>query len=440
LSLVEVMVSMAVSLMLVLSLLMLFANTSRSNDDLARTNDLITDGRTAANLLASDIEHAGYWGGHVPTHDDLTYETMPADAPAAIPNPCTSTNLWDAVYRSNLFGIPVRAINALPGGAGCAGFMARRATSDVLFVNHAETCVPGVGNCDPDVAGRLYMQVSQCANEKSATTAAATSDTINFTATASNADDAYIGTTVEIIDGLGAGQSREITDYDGASRTATVSPNWTTIPNNTSIYSLPYTMGTAQFPLRRRDCATLAEKRRLMSSIYYLANVTIAGQTVPSLVRSQLDNTGGFLAYHFPVVLVEGVEAMRVELGIDNVSDAGTAVDPTAAIAWADPAAMDSPTNRGDGRPDAFVRCTTLAPCTPAQLANVVAVRLHLLTRSRTPNDKHMDTKSFCLATLDLDGTCPADAQVAAANDRFMRFAFTTTVRVVNVSGRRETP
>jgi type IV pilus assembly protein PilW len=152
-------------------------------------------------------------------------------------------------------------------------------------------------------------------------------------------------------------------------------------------------------------------------------------------MRSQLD----LLAHQAPVALIDGIEAFRVELGIDNISVSGEAVDYSTAILWTDPATETSPRNRGDGVPDEFVRCTDAVPCTAEQLANVVAVKLYVLARSRDTTPGYIDAKSYCLGEPNPDGSCPAANTIAAANDQYKRHAFSTSVRLINISGRRET-
>lgn len=51
-------------------------------------------------------------------------------------------------------------------------------------------------------------------------------------------DDQPNGMYVEITSGTGAGQSRHIHDYDSATLTATVDPDWSTAPDNTSVYNV----------------------------------------------------------------------------------------------------------------------------------------------------------------------------------------------------------
>jgi len=73
-------------------------------------------------------------------------------------------------------------------------------------------------------------------------------------------------------------------------------------------------------------------------------------------------------------------------------------------------------------------------------LTNVVAVKLYALVRSRDATPGHTDDRTYCLGGYDSDGSCPAANTIAAANDSYKRHVFTTSVRLTNVSGRRETP
>ena len=61
---------------------------------------------------------------------------------------------------------------------------------------------------------------------------------IQLATTASGTDSAYNGKTIIILSGTGAGQERTISAYVGSTKTATVSSNWTTNPNNTSVYEI----------------------------------------------------------------------------------------------------------------------------------------------------------------------------------------------------------
>ena len=57
------------------------------------------------------------------------------------------------------------------------------------------------------------------------------------------ADDSYNGYGIVLVDGTGSGQFREISDYDhtgngSGERYAQVSANWSTSPDNTSVYRI----------------------------------------------------------------------------------------------------------------------------------------------------------------------------------------------------------
>jgi type IV pilus assembly protein PilW len=457
LTLVELMVSMSISLLVLLALVNVYVNLARANDEMTRSNNLIDTGRSAIQLLQNDLVHAGYWAGFMPQFDDLTFDLVPADAPTSIPNACLGSASWTSEYKTQLIGIPVQSSDVLPSGTGCVSFPAQRAGTDVILVRHAETCIPGGPNCDADTAGRLYMQTGMCAAEKNAGTATgATSNSIVLDNDASAVDGAYAGVTLRIVSGTGMGQLRNIRTYAGSTRTATIDSPWGVIPNNTSVYGFDYALGTSAFPLHQRDCTgtgspaslpitagTLADKRRLISNIYYIADLPHPdgnGLTVPTLMRSQLDVASGVNAQQTPVRLLDGVEAIRVELGIDDTGKTGGAVNYAQAVQWQDVTTKMRPTNRGDGSPDSFKRCTSADPCTADELMNVVAVKLYVLVRSRDPSRGYTDSKVYCLGEPAADGSCPTVNTIAAANDHFKRHVFTTSMRLNNISGRRETP
>jgi type IV pilus assembly protein PilW len=208
------------------------------------------------------------------------------------------------------------------------------------------------------------------------------------------------------------------------------------------------------FTLKKRGCTgtppttvgTIADKRKFISNIYYIRDYGITpGDGIPTLMRSEFDLSGATLAHKTPEPLINGIEGFRVELGLDTLSDSGAAVNYAAAIAWANPDILTSPTNRGDGIPDSFVRCplanvaADVSPpsthpaatvCTAAQLVNVVAVKLYVLARAEKATPGYVDTKVYNLGTTAL----------GPFNDGFKRHVFSTTVRLTNVSGRRETP
>jgi len=369
LSLVELMVSIAIGLVILAAMTALFVNTSRGNREMARANSVIENGRLAIQLLESDLVHAGFWGSFVPQFDDQTDGVIPADPPTAVPDPCANYNpgLWNAAYITNLLGIPVQVYDS---DATCGAIITDKvAGTDVLVVRHAETCIPGEGgNCPADNPDGLYFQSTQCSTEL------------------------VVGAPTPYV------LSDDPADFAG---------------------------------LHKRDCATVADKRRFTSSIYYIRDHAVtAGDGIPTLMRSQFD-LDGTLAFQEAQAMIEGVEGFRVELGIDNLSETGGAVNYLSAIVWADPDTRTTPTNRGDGVSDGdFITCTTALPCTAAQLANVTAVKLYVLVRGQDESQGYTDTKAYSLA-----GTT-----MGPFNDGYKRHVYVTTVRLPNITGRRVTP
>ena len=359
------MVAVAIGLLLMLALVTLFVNVTKTNREMANTNSQIENARFAMQLLENDIQHAGFWGVYLPKFEDLTLTTAPADAPFAVPSVCLeySAANWDAAYKINLLGIPAQVYDAVPTGCGTV-VVNKKSETDVLVVRHAETCLPGVGNCEADVAGRLYFQASLCGD--------ATIDTV------------------------------------------------------------PYILDTAGFDLHKKDCVALADKRSFISHMYYIRDYAqTVGDGIPTLVRSEFDVSSGTLAHQTPLALVEGIEGFRVELGVDSLSETGGAIDYSSGVAWADPENWNTATNRGDGVPDGdYVHCDSVTPCDATMLANVVAIKLYVLARSSTPTLGYTDTKTYSLGGQIL----------GPFNDNFKRHVFTTTVRLANKAGRRETP
>jgi len=188
------------------------------------------------------------------------------------------------------------------------------------------------------------------------------------------------------------------------------------------------------------DCTTEAERRQFVSNIYYVRDFAVtAGDGIPTLMRSQfdLDSTGTTLTQQPAVPFIEGIQAFRVEFGIDDVSRPfaaspnGAPVNYVQAVQWEDAKVRNIATNRGDGSPDgAFIRCAAATPCTADELMNVTAVKLYVLARSLEPSRGYTDSKTYDLG----------DTTLGPFNDAFKRHLFVTTVRLPNVAGRRLTP
>jgi len=112
----------------------------------------------------------------------------------------------------------------------------------------------------------------------------------------------------------------------------------------------------------------------------------------PTLKRLELTSSGWVTT-----ALVEGVDQLRVEYGIDT---------------------------DGDGVSDSY----TPTPSTVSDWTNVTSLRLHLLARNTRETVGYQDDKQYTLG----------DITVGPAKDKYKRHAYSEAVRLMNVSGRRE--
>jgi hypothetical protein len=87
------------------------------------------------------------------------------------------------------------------------------------------------------VSGNVELTATNTHNT-SGTAQAGSSNTITLKSASSATNDIYVGMFIEITSGAGAGQTRLCEDYNGTTKVLTVSPAWTTAPNNTSQYDI----------------------------------------------------------------------------------------------------------------------------------------------------------------------------------------------------------
>jgi type IV pilus assembly protein PilW len=148
----------------------------------------------------------------------------------------------------------------------------------------------------------------------------------------------------------------------------------------------------AGLTLTKRNCTDLAASYRYRTHIYFIANNNESGDGIPTLKRAELGEDG------FAVVpLVEGVEDLQVEYGLDK---------PTV-----------------DGAPDSY----TAAPASIDDWRSVVSVKIGLLARNTEKTQGYTDSKTYTLLS---------NAATSYA-DGYKRHAFQSTVRLNNPSGRR---
>ena len=159
----------------------------------------------------------------------------------------------------------------------------------------------------------------------------------------------------------------------------------------------------ANFTLRKFDCTNTANLWRLRQSVYYIRDYSVmAGEVpaIPTLVRKELHIGGGNVMQEVP--LVEGIQSMKVDYGIDT---------------------------DGDGAVNQWRRCDAGTPCTAAELGNVMAAKIYVLSRNIEASQGWVDTKTYFMG---LSGS------IGPFNDAFKRHVYSAQVNLPNRTGPRE--
>jgi type IV pilus assembly protein PilW len=227
-----------------------------------------------------------------------------------------------------------------------------RAGTDIFVVRRTSTCVRATTDCEGVVAGAPYFQASLC------------------------------------------GGATELA--------STNSSNW-------------FALDTVDANLTRtkRDCATPADIHRYLTRIYFVANNDLPGDGIPTLKRAELGGNGGVTVFKI-VPLVEGVENLQIEFGLDSDND---------------------------GSPDVFTADPDTYACVGsacvANWRNVMAARVNLLVRNTEQTPGYTDTKIYTLGhkANGTDNRFPSSG--GGYGDSYRRHVYRAEVRLNNPAGRR---
>lgn len=169
--------------------------------------------------------------------------------------------------------------------------------------------------CDPILrAAGLARTLTAAAVTGTASAGASGSITL---AGKSSTDDAYNGMVITLTGGTGSGQTRVIYDYVGGTGVTSVTPAWTTTPDNTSEYSI-------------------AANALYVPGSEVLANITayLYRRNNDSGVNAHLSKLTGAcadLAFSFPIGQVARVQATLMGLIPGNPANVADPGDPTYA-------------------------------------------------------------------------------------------------------------
>ena len=378
-SLIELMVSMGIAMTLMMAMASIFTTSINTREKIDREGQKIETARYSLDTLAEDIRLAGYYGNYAPPFTGA----MPADWKYV--DPCSTTGGnplpgWNATSSPVQVPFPIFGYEAHGTGplpAALTGCLDQyRTGTDVFVVRRASTVSVTAGGAGY-ISGEAYLQVSSCPD--------GTVDTQPFNALSTTTSTAF---NLRVL---------------GCTST-TPGPN--------------------------------ASVRKLITRIYYISqcddcvndldsNAATTGDGIPTLkmVELAIPSSGGTTLRVIENLrtIAPGVENMHLEYGIDT-SDDGS-VD-----AWVD--SNNDP--RQTGTTGTAVTGMRLDASTENRWEDVMAVKLFLLTRDLKSTSQWTDTKSYTMGSKTVYPT--------GAGDAYRRRLTSTTIKLVNMSGRREVP
>lgn len=274
--------------------------------------------------------------------------------PTDLPTPASKPDACATAVADLRTAMPLHVQGYDEGDAAPSCLQDLRANTDILVVRRASTCIAGTTDCSAVTSGYAYFQASSC--------------------------------------------------YPVAGATELASGNI----NN--FYRLD--TDTGALTLRQRNCTTVAGLRRYITHIYFIANNSSGSDGIPTLKRAEL------AAGQFSIVpLVEGIENLQVEYGIDT--------DARGTEFAGSPNAYTTD-------PDTYNACVGAA-CMD-NWRNVVSVKLHLLARNTEPTTGHRDTKTYTMGLNSVGG----ERTAGPFNDSYKRHVYQSSIRLANPAGRKE--
>ncbi|MBL8482924.1 MAG: PilW family protein [Rhodocyclaceae bacterium] len=336
---IELMVAITISLLLLTGLTSIYLSNSRSRAELDKTTRQIENGRYATALLADDVRHSGFYGPMT------TAPSLPGTV-TALPDPCYTAIDGSADDIRSALGLP------LQGYAGAA-------TASALDAKPM-TCVKSASaGYKPGTAVLVVRRI--------ATTAGISAGNYNMQVSSCPGDPAPGWVMSKV---AGDFTMRKNVPGSGCTPALTSANTADIVPYFVHIYYISTCSGT--------DCT---------------ATGAVA---MPTLKRIDLTVSGGTAVMSDPIPLVDGIDNLQFEYGIDNNSD---------------------------GAPDAYSYTPTFA-----NWPNVMSVRIILLSRSTEPTTGYVDAKTYQLGSV----------TVTAPGDAYKRHAYSELVRLNNPAGRRE--
>ena len=280
---------------------------------------------------------------------------MPSGTPATAPDPCTvpTTSLDVLLHHVQGYNAATATATASPPAACVtAGLTSLNPGSDILVLRRASTSTPVAAAAA--VAATTYLQVSNCS-----------------------------------------------TDTSGSYQIAPGTAAFTAFHKKNCTDSGP---GVDDGP------ATL---RPFIVQVYFVSPDNNTGDGIPTLKRMEFNPATGAIDLITP--LVEGIEYMQIDYGLDTDADgvANSYIDAPALANW----------------------------------PNIVSIKINIIARNTEATTGYTDTKTYALGIAGNFGPFNAAPYNAAPYPvtyptlaNYKRHAYTQVVRLVNPSSRREVP
>jgi len=387
-SLIELMTALTISLLLMIGLSSVFVNSSTSSRELKNTAEQIENGRYAIEMLSQDVRHAGFYG------ELSTLPAVPASAdPCAAPTAGTVSDTTNAALA-----LPVQRVIA---GTDCTALLTAanlQANSDIIAVRRTDTT-------------RLPISC-------------ATSVTLKATPTTADpypASFVYLQTTPNTAEIQIGGADGTVID---STKNATGAATAALMKRRDMTVAAGSTAGTCGAAVAGQFPEVAAAIRKYLTHIYFVAPCSVPtppatlctgasddnGRPIPTLKRLEMGANGAFTI----VPIVEGIEAIRFEYGLDTIP---TAADINTGLV-------------GDGVTDSYTNTATVA-----QAGGAISMRIYVLARNTAPTNGYADDKTYTLGNNPVYTFTPTGAQIT-----YKRHVYSAEVRIVNQAGRREIP
>ena len=151
LSLVELMISLTISLVLLMGITSLIVQQSGARNELEKSSRQIENGRYAMQLLHDDIQMAGFYGEYA----------IPSGTSYTTPDPCVTTGNLGWSPTTSPVTVPVAIYGYAGGGTNptTCTLESYKPNTAILVVRRTATATVDAAVA---VAGTTYLQVSQC--------------------------------------------------------------------------------------------------------------------------------------------------------------------------------------------------------------------------------------------------------------------------------------